>query len=234
MKRTFNFGKIDFTGRGRAINRVTVDMEYTEEKCFSVSSNVCKCNKTDIICGGQCLDEIAPHIKNPIFSEILRLWKLYHLNGMHPECEHQAALGWREIAAKKITLYHWRMSRDALEKQVAAKLAAVDALKCGQKFIPTKEQQFFASLDYSLTTSDDVLPEDKAEYYEPERASLYAEGRRHTEVKELGWLRENEHPDGVLLKPCPVCGYKYGSGWKHFPIPKEDEAIIYKLLKTDI
>lgn len=29
--------------------------------------------------------------------------------------------------------------------------------------------------------------------------------------KALGWLRENEHPDGILCKPCPVCGYKYGT-----------------------
>lgn len=111
MKKIFDFGKIDYTGTGR---------------------------KTDIVAGGQCLDIIARYIKTPLFKEIYRLWKLYHLNDMHPECEHQAA---------------------------------------------------------------------------------------------QGWTHEHEHSRGILGKPCPVCGYKYGHGWNYFPIPEQDEQAIYKLLE---
>ena len=28
-----------------------------------------------------------------------------------------------------------------------------------------------------------------------------------------------EHPDGVLTKPCEVCGYKYGSEWLYEEVP---------------
>ena len=62
MKKTIDFGKIDFENRGEALNRVTVEMEYREsggKKRFSVSANVWNSRHSDIICGGQCLDTIA-------------------------------------------------------------------------------------------------------------------------------------------------------------------------------
>ena len=33
------------------------------------------------------------------------------------------------------------------------------------------------------------------------------------------WVYESEHEDGVLCKPCPICGYKYGSMWLVEEIP---------------
>lgn len=100
MKRTFNFGKIDFEGRGSARNLVIVEMEYKEDgdkKRFSVSANVWNAQHSDIVCGGQCLDTIAPFINNTVYTEILRLWKLYHLNDMHPESDYKGTL--EKIAA---------------------------------------------------------------------------------------------------------------------------------------
>lgn len=234
MKRTFDFGCIDYEGRGKAVNRVTVKMEYKQDgdkKRFSVSANVWNAHNTDIVAGGQCLDTIAPYINNNgIFNEILRLWKLYHLNDMRPECEHQHAAGWHNMAEKKVILYHWRMTREASKAQEEAKKAAISALKSGKCFTPTKEQTFFAGLSYSLTTYTDTPPAELGQWYEPKK-TLFAGDKGHTEIKTLGWLHENEHPDGILSKACPVCGYKYGSEWKYFPIPEEDERIIYKLLE---
>ena len=56
MKRTFDFGCIDFENRGEAKNRITVEMEYKEEnekKRFSVSAMVWNVRRSDCICGGQ-------------------------------------------------------------------------------------------------------------------------------------------------------------------------------------
>ena len=234
MKRTFDFGCIDFEKRGKAKNRITVEMEYKQnkdKKVFSVSANVWNTRHSDIVCGGQCLDTIAPYMNNnPVFSEILRLWELYHLNDMHPECEHQHAAGWDKLASKKITLYHWRMTRDAINKQDDAKKNALSALTAGETFTPTTEQAFFAGLSYSLTTWTVDPPVELAKYYEPKKP-LYPGDTGHTETKDLGWLKESEHPDGLLSKACPVCGYRYGTSWVYFPIPENDEKIIYKLLK---
>ena len=34
-----------------------------------------------------------------------------------------------------------------------------------------------------------------------------------------GWVKEEDHPRGVLSKPCPVCGYKYGTQWLFEEVP---------------
>lgn len=234
MKRTFDFGCIDYEGRGKAVNRVTVKMEYKQDgdkKCFSVSAMVWNAHNTDIVAGGQCLDIIAPYINNNgIFNEILRLWKLYHLNDMHAECEHQHAAGWDKIASEKVTLYHWRMTPEAHKAQDDAKRAALSALEAGETFTPTADQTFFAQLSYSLVTCTDTPPAELEKWYEPKRP-IYMGDTGHTETKALGWLTESQHPRGILSKACPVCGYKYGSSWKYFPIPEADEKIIYKLLE---
>ena len=41
------------------------------------------------------------------------------------------------------------------------------------------------------------------------------------EMIALGWLYPDEHPAGLLTKPCPVCGYKYGTEWKTEPVPQD-------------
>lgn len=33
------------------------------------------------------------------------------------------------------------------------------------------------------------------------------------------WTTEDQHEKGVLSKPCPVCGYKYGSQWLFEEVP---------------
>lgn len=84
--KTFNIGKIDYCGRGRKINPVTVEVTLKEKDgkpCFSASAAVYNQTKTDILACGQCLDSIAKRTKNKQFMELYRLWKLYHLNDMH-------------------------------------------------------------------------------------------------------------------------------------------------------
>jgi hypothetical protein len=36
-----------------------------------------------------------------------------------------------------------------------------------------------------------------------------------------GWVYESEHPEGELMKPCPECGYKYGSAWLEESVPED-------------
>ena len=114
MKRTIDFGKIDYLGNGRRSCPVTVNVElrerggdalftidpktkerhYTGERTpvfleLSISGEIWNHKKTDIYCGGQCLDDISHYIHTPLFKEIYRFWKLYHLNGMHAGTEEQ-------------------------------------------------------------------------------------------------------------------------------------------------
>lgn len=83
MRRKFNFGKIDFYGRGRKINLVEVEVELSDKGVFTASGTIWNSRKTDCVCGGQCLDTIVKYIKNPTFKKIHGFWKQYHLNDMH-------------------------------------------------------------------------------------------------------------------------------------------------------
>lgn len=87
MKKTINFGKIDFYGRGGKINSVDIEVELRERdgrSVLSVIGIVWNARHTDWTFGGQCLDTLMPFFKdNERFSEIHRLWKSYHLNDMH-------------------------------------------------------------------------------------------------------------------------------------------------------
>ena len=224
MKKRFDFGKIDYYGRGSRRNAVTVDIEYTEKdgkKVFTASGMIWNSTRSDCICGGQCLDTIAQYIKNPTFKQIFRLWNLYHLNDMHPECEHQAAAGWREKAAEKVTLYKFTLTPETMTRARKLEEAAIEAAKQGKPFTTTPQERTILNLKYFYESHSETLPETIAQYYK----------LKSTETKTLGWLRESEHPDGILCKPCPVCVYAYGSKWVYFPIPEEDEKIIYKLLE---
>ena len=47
------------------------------------------------------------------------------------------------------------------------------------------------------------------------------------EKKTAGWVpyqvpgSDVGHPDGLLCKPCDVCGHKYGSKWLFRPVPDD-------------
>lgn len=81
MRKVFDFGKVAYNG-GRKINPVTVTVCFNNG-VFTASGAIYNSKKSDCLCCGQCLDEIAYFVSNAKFKEIYRLWKLYHLNDMH-------------------------------------------------------------------------------------------------------------------------------------------------------
>lgn len=85
--KTFKFKKIDWYDRGRKINQpeVTMTLKYDEEDrpCLSIHGNIWNCHHTDIVCGGQNLDEMIKFdsiSSDPIFNKLYYLWTNYHLN----------------------------------------------------------------------------------------------------------------------------------------------------------
>ena len=173
---------------------------------------------------GQCVDEIRKgrpieDWTNDMVQKLCDIWDKWHLNDMRPYCSHQKELGWDKRATKIVKLYNYTLTVEALKKQNAAKDAAVNALKKGEIFTPTPEQVKYAQMPYSLTTFSEISGED-AENYKPKKSLCHGDDGA-TSTKMLGWLRETEHPEGILSKPCPVCGYKYGSAWLKEEVPQE-------------
>lgn len=227
MKKVFDLGKIDYNNKGRKINLVTVEMEYTagsdEKKRFSVCGNIWNSAHTDLIHGGQCLDTIAQYVKTPLFQEIYRLWNLYHLNDMHPECAHQAELGWREQAREPINEYIFTLNTDIYSQHAKIKEKALKKLCSGETVKLAPSEQAILTLKYQITSANETLPKTIAKFYTLTKK----------QTKCRGQIFYSEDKNGILCKPCPVCGYKYGSAWNYFPIPEADEQIIYKLLKGE-
>lgn len=129
-KKTFNLGKIAFYGKS-AINPVTIDLELRKcggEPTFTIENgekiptgkctpeyfelSICGCvwnsRKTNIVCAGQCLEEINKHLSKmsvrniQLFKKLLSLWRQYHLNGMNAGTPVQEAflaglkaMGWK-------------------------------------------------------------------------------------------------------------------------------------------
>lgn len=109
MKRTIEFGKIDYNNVGRKVNLVTVEMSLKNSTdgfpAFSASVFIWNARHTDILAGGQMLDQIVrvPE-NNELFQEIKKLWKAYHLNDMHAGTRAQeSALTKAKLMNKK----HW-------------------------------------------------------------------------------------------------------------------------------
>lgn len=87
IKKVFELGKIAYEGN-RKINRVTIQAELKNndqnQPCFTASGNIWNGSNTDIVCGGQMIDEILELLpNNETVKSLHRLWKLYHLNDLN-------------------------------------------------------------------------------------------------------------------------------------------------------
>ena len=167
-----------------------------------------------------------------MLDRLCNLWEAWHLNDLHPECEHQRALGWCEDAGKEVNLYHWTLNTDVTPQQRKIKDKVLEAAQKGREISLTREERLILSLDYEVTTWVPQLPSILREFYKP-RKRLYPSDRGFIETKTLGYLHPEDHPLGILAKPCPVCGYKYGTSWNTVKVPKEiiDELWMFPATK---
>ncbi len=142
--------------------------------------------------------------------DLLDIWKQWHLNDMIPGCEHQTAEGWGK---EKLTFHKFQMTSETLHKQTEIERNAKTQLATNGTVTLTPEDQAVLNLPFSLEVAEEKLGE------LTEFLKNYKE--TGTETKTSGWVYEKDHPKGVLAKPCPVCGFKYGTAWRKAEIPKE-------------
>ena len=92
----------------------------------------------------------------------------------------------------------------------------------------TKWLQFLE--DWRLYHLNDMQPgceHQTAENWGHKRIKLSAE------TKTSGWVHPEEHPDGELTKPCPTCGYEYGTAWNKSEVPADVLAWLFQLPPAD-
>ena len=84
MRASFDFGKFDFYGCGRKINRFTVTASLRKERfglVFTACGEIWNGSGKEIVSAGQNLDTMNGFLyDNELFAEIYDLWKNYHLN----------------------------------------------------------------------------------------------------------------------------------------------------------
>jgi hypothetical protein len=170
----------------------------------------------DIESGGQILDEVRLLLDTPgatfarpraDIARLLEIWDRWHLNGMRAGCEHQRA-SWDTSAPIVLVTYKQRSEVLTLANKVQRD--AEKRLADGKTVTYLSDELRLVNLPYKITRGVEEKPPSDFEYAEEKR-----------EQKTAGWVTPDEHPAGLLGKPCPVCGYKYGSAWLYEPLPAD-------------
>ena len=149
------------------------------------------------------------------------LWDEWHLNDMQAGCEHQRA-EWD--TTEKIEVVTYGITSEAHDLRRKALQEAEDAALAGRVANLTETGKALIGPDwfkdkYEAPDADSPL------------SSLYEVSKRET--KAAGWVREDEHPKGLLSKPCGTCGYKYGTKWLKVDVPASVLEWLQALPDTD-
>lgn len=226
--RHLTIGSVD-TGHARRA-KVNIQIAYRDDGELSITGDAKRPGAGDIDWGGQINMSLRPLIEEGMAEgkvvieyepgwdaarllRLLDLWDRWHLNRMRPECEHQRAAGWRERASVSVPIYHWELDPDVGQAVRKALRQAEERLRQGETAELADDMKALAALPDLVTTASPYPPSPQ---HVPRKLTTYS---RPSEEKLLGWLRPSEHPDGLLCRPCPECGYEYGSKWLAEEIP---------------
>jgi len=135
-------------------------------------------------------------------------------------------MGWDIEAQEKVKVVKWDVKHEIFQKNEDAKNRAINCLINGIPFVPTPEETMYANAGFSVTTYNDELPKHPEFYEFKEKDCL---GHSNVEYKMRGWIFHRDHPLGFIGRPCPVCGYKYGTSWIKEEVPEEVVEWLYNL-----
>jgi len=174
----------------------------------------------------------APEWDQEMLRKFFDIWDRWHLNDMKASCEHQRALGWDPC--KELTIYYFRLRRQVVDAIKNAKNRAEQAIKAEETFTPADFETTYLNLKSEITHHEPELPEGLAPYYEANGPQYMNDHfNKASDVKTAGWVNESEHPEGLLSKPCPECGYKYGTSWNREEVPQGVLDFLISLPDTD-
>lgn len=219
----------------KIINPCTVENKqaycriYTEEKqctlldgtvdtvtVLHIVGVVGPCSNGDCYSAGQCYDTMRQGVANEGWTadslyKLLDIWQRWHINDMKPYCEHQ--VDWD--GGKVCKLYEYKMSDDTYKRRDRLKESIHNRLMDGFNVrLSIDERRLLGSKVFVKT--DTSVPPDGYKLYKEYTMQARALYPMESDTK---W--GNKHPDGILSKPCPVCGYRWGSSWRAERVPTE-------------
>ncbi len=143
-----------------------------------------------------------------LWLEFLDRWHEWHLNDMRAGCEHQRKL---PGLYKRITTADLSLSPTAWASRRRIIKAVEASLREHGKAAITAEERRVLALPLSLEIPHgDGYPPPPGDYE-----------IRKIKKETANWVRADVHPEGMLLRKCPECGYEYGSRWLYEPVPED-------------
>lgn len=191
---------------------------------------------------GQCVDVIRNGIPTDnwtreMLDKFCDIWDRWHLNDMRPYCSHMKELGWDKQASELVRIEEWSITKEALEERSLTEKRALASLRNGEAFAPTPEEVAYANLPYSIKLyNGESIEKAYGNFY----ASVYklkekdVLGQSMVQQKTRGWISYKDNKIGLLGKPCPICGYKYGTAWKLEDVPQDVIEWLESLPETKI
>jgi hypothetical protein len=162
------------------------------------------------------------------------VWHEWHMNEMCAFDVEMKAAGWRELAQRPVDKHFFVLTSEASKARAVAKEAALEALQNGVPFAPTEQQTAMFNLPYFK----EVLAYPGEEVAPPERYERAKHSRtgdlRLPERTVLGWVKPEEHPDGLLGRRLRPDGPAYGSAWFYHEVPADVIDFLVSLPVTDI
>lgn len=201
-------------------NLCKVEWELKDGR-FTMSAEIWQQNTRDILRGGQCVDEIAKLFPNDAkLQRMCKIWERWHLNDMRAGCEHQRELPefqprYEPALEISVEFHAYKALEAATEKdetgpeaKLLANLQAFD-VRPFHKVLMTQERadRLYAWLGGWA-----------------DQTTKYAKGHNLIINKvqiPLHHTYPKDHPLGFLAKPCPMCGYKYGTKWLKEELPED-------------
>lgn len=173
-------------------------------------------------CRGSCgqtgiplfADRMAEDWEESIVKRLRAVWDRWHLNDMQPACEHQRTDKAFD-RSRPLELQHLTWGPRYYPAMKAAESGEMGIEEYAD-FAWTSRQVRALTLGHNTPKHPDLWT---AGFFGDR---LIEEGWlkiEKTETKTAGWVDYREHPEGLLSKPCPVCGYAYGTAWLHVEVP---------------
>lgn len=177
----------------------------------------------------------APGWNAELLAKFWDAWERWHLNDMKPCDEEMEAAGWPDLAKREVLVWKFNLTTEALAEKSAAEKAATEALRTGATFTPTEAQTAAAVRPYTVTMARYEAEGEPAPPPGYRRAmSIHRSGYMEPpERKTLGWMRPDEHPDGLLGRKLRPDGPGYGTQWWKREVPPEVLAFLRALPDTD-
>lgn len=172
----------------------------------------------------------APQWTKAKIKQFMQIWDEWHLNDMNACTPEMKAAGWDKLASKEIFKYSFSMTSDNRKRlEDVRKRCEYAAIKGEVATLTEEEKRLLQSPAYKDVYAYE-LP--AAPEFMEQSMDFYTNYKTpKVEKKTLGWVRVEEHPDGLLGRM--LNGKGYGCAWYYEPVPDDVLEWLKALPDTD-